>query len=272
MKFSVITINLNNLEGLTHTIESVLNQTCHDYEYIIIDGGSTDGSVELIRQHEKDIFYWVSEPDSGIYNAMNKGIRKACGEYCIFMNSGDEFYSDEVLAKVGKQELQHDVVCGDICFQGNNISPNPDKVTMRTFYKHSLYHQASCIRTTLLKERPYDESMRSAADWKWFMHALIFQNGSYLHLPITIATFEGNGFSEKQRSVGLKEINSELERCLPQRVLEDYEDYCFGTTPFRKMINHIELTPRLREIMFRLNVIVLKLLNVKLHSDWIKQL
>ncbi|MDR2910496.1 MAG: glycosyltransferase [Bacteroidales bacterium] len=89
MKLSIITINLNNVAGLQKTIESVVKQTFTDYEYIVIDGGSTDGSADIIKQHANKITYWVSEPDKGIYNAMNKGIRVAKGEYCLFLNSGD---------------------------------------------------------------------------------------------------------------------------------------------------------------------------------------
>jgi len=87
MKLSIITINRNNKDGLEKTIRSVMAQTCRDYEYIVIDGASTDGSVDIIRQYEKKISCWISEPDKGIYNAMNKGILQAHGNYCIFMNS-----------------------------------------------------------------------------------------------------------------------------------------------------------------------------------------
>ena len=100
MKFSIITINYNNCEGLRRTIESVVNQTCHDFEYIIIDGGSTDGSVDVIKQYADQIDYWVSEPDKGIYNAMNKGVAVAKGEYCLFLNSGDSLHNNSALAKV----------------------------------------------------------------------------------------------------------------------------------------------------------------------------
>ncbi len=88
MKYSVITINYNNKEGLTHTLNSVINQSCKDYKSIIIDGQSTDGCVDAIKEYTSHITYWVSEKDKGVYHAMNKGIAKAHGEYCIFMNSG----------------------------------------------------------------------------------------------------------------------------------------------------------------------------------------
>ena len=147
MKFSIITINYNEGAGLKRTIDSVLSQTCRDYEYIVIDGGSTDNSIEAIRQNAEGIAYWTSEKDRGIYHAMNKGIKAAKGDYCIFMNSGDTFYDTEALAHVVTAGQWADVVCGDICFGEDNICPNPERVTMKTFYKHTLYHQASFIST-----------------------------------------------------------------------------------------------------------------------------
>ena len=103
MKLSIITINYNHKEGLLKTIKSVVNQTYHDIEYIVIDGGSTDGSVDVVKQYEDSISYWVSEPDCGIYNAMNKGVAKATGEYCLFLNSGDSLHgTDSILEFVSK--------------------------------------------------------------------------------------------------------------------------------------------------------------------------
>ena len=99
-KYSIITINYNNADGLRRTIESVVSQTFDDYEYVIIDGGSTDGSVDVIKEYENKISYWVSEKDGGIYNAMNKGVKASNGEYLIFMNSGDVFYRDKVLEDI----------------------------------------------------------------------------------------------------------------------------------------------------------------------------
>ena len=110
MKYSIITINYNNKDGLEKTILSVLGQTCHDYEYIIIDGGSTDGSVDVIKKYANRIDYWVSEPDSGRYPAMNKGINQAKGDYLNFMNSGDTFYSSTVLVDIAKMNYTEDII------------------------------------------------------------------------------------------------------------------------------------------------------------------
>lgn len=272
MRISVITINYNNYKGLRRTIESVLYQSCSDYEYIVIDGGSNDGSVDIIKEYADKIDYWVSEPDGGIYPAMNKGVKAAHGDYCIFMNSGDEFYAKDILEKIVEMELKEDIVCGDICFGENNISPNPDAVTMRTFYKHTLYHQASFIKTQLLREHPYDESMKSAADWKFFMHELVFRNATYRHLPLVIARFEGGGVSTTHNEISHNEVQKELKKCLPERIMADYEDYVFGSTPFRRMFTTVEQIPPVRKILYRVNVFILKLLNWWLKSEWIKKL
>ena len=95
----IITINYNNVDGLRKTINSVISQTFRDFEWIVIDGGSTDGSKDLINQYVEYFSYSISEPDSGVYNAMNKGIKVAHGEYFIFLNSGDYFYDKNVLEK-----------------------------------------------------------------------------------------------------------------------------------------------------------------------------
>lgn len=272
MKISIITINYNHAEGLRKTTESVVTQSSHDYEYIVIDGGSTDGSVDVIQENADKIDYWVSEPDGGIYPAMNKGIRVARGEYCIFMNSGDEFYSKDVIENVVKQGLGEDIVCGDICFGENNISPNPDKVTMRTFYKSTLYHQASFIKTQLLREHPYDETLRSAADWKFFMDELVSRNATYKHIPIVIAQFEGGGFSSTQRELSRKEVLEGLQQVLPKRVLIDYEDYVYGNTSYRKMFTAVEQIPKLKDLIYTINKWILKILNIWIKAEWIRNL
>ena len=101
MILSIITINL---EGLKRTYESIVHQTFTDYEWIVIDGGSTDGSHEFIEEHEEKCSYWCSEPDKGIFNAMNKGVLHANGQYCLFLNSGDHFYGNKILRKAQVQQ------------------------------------------------------------------------------------------------------------------------------------------------------------------------
>lgn len=272
MTLSIITINYNNCDGLQRTIDSIAQQDCNDFELIVVDGGSTDGSVDTVKENANKITQWVSEPDSGIYNAMNKGVAMAHGKYCIFINSGDELFSADVVRRVLPQLTGEDIVCGDLCYGENNICPNPDTVTMRTFYKHTLYHQASLIRTQLLRDNPYDEQMRSAADWKFFMHELVFRNASYKHIQMVIARFEAGGVSSTNPEQSQREVMEELQRCFPQRVLDDYEDYTIGATPFRRMFTQVELIPPIRKIIYRINVILLKIINTRLKSDWIRKL
>src|SRR5690348_5936351 len=112
-RLSLITINLNDLQGLRKTLDSIFTQTFTDYEYIIIDGGSTDGSLEEIKKSQDKLVYWTSEKDEGIYNAMNKGIVKAKGEYTLFMNSGDYLYSEDTLNKVFENANNEDLIYGD---------------------------------------------------------------------------------------------------------------------------------------------------------------
>ena len=114
MTLSIITINFNNVAGLKRTVDSVLHQTADDFEYIIIDGASTDGSREFIESCSSKLAYWVSEKDNGVYHAMNKGIGHARGDYLLFLNSGDYLNDAEVLARVFNRPLQEDIIYGDI--------------------------------------------------------------------------------------------------------------------------------------------------------------
>ena len=173
MKISVITINYNNINGLRQTIDSVINQTCKDFEYLIIDGGSEDGSIDILKEYAQSITYWVSERDSGIYNAMNKGIERAQGEYCIFMNSGDYFYNNNVLDSVLSMLNGADFYTGKYQAIRSNEAPiiqnPPQYVNLAFLLKGTLCHQATFIKTSLLKYRPYNESYKIVSDWEEFM-------------------------------------------------------------------------------------------------------
>ena len=115
MILSIITVSFNNLDGLTKTTNSIIEQTFRDFEWIVIDGGSSDGSKEYLIKNSKYISYWCSEPDNGIYNAMNKGIMKAKGNYLLFMNSGDFLFNKHVLKKVFSSRHEKKLLCGGEC-------------------------------------------------------------------------------------------------------------------------------------------------------------
>jgi Glycosyltransferases involved in cell wall biogenesis len=226
MKLSIITINLNNKEGLRKTIESVVSQTFQDYEYIVIDGASTDGSVDVIKEYKDKITYWISEPDKGIYNAMNKGILQAKGEYCLFLNSGDWLVNDNtLLTRIFNQNFVEDIVYGNLIRVSKDKEVKrekyPDLLTMQFFYSYSLPHQASFIRRVLFNDALYDESYKIVSDWFFFVEKIIFKNCSYRHFDVFFANFDINGESSSNK-VHLEERKKAMDLLLPKRIQEDY--------------------------------------------------
>ena len=175
-KFTIITINYNNKVGLQKTIKSVFDQSFGDYEYIIIDGGSTDGSEEVIEQCAARLSYWVSESDKGIYHAMNKGIAQAHGEYLVFMNSGDCFHDSSVLEWVAAQKLDVDIAIGTVeCVGTGRLKVPPcNDLSMMDLCRNHPPHQAAFIRRALFEKGGFDESLVLVADWSFFVDRLIF--------------------------------------------------------------------------------------------------
>jgi glycosyltransferase involved in cell wall biosynthesis len=152
-KLSIITVNYNNREGLQKTILSVLQQTSNCYEYLIIDGDSSDGSKEIIEDNKDRLSYWISEPDSGVYEAMNKGIRKAQGEYLLFLNSGDFFVNEKVLEIVFSIPHESDLLIGQchVSLNGKVIYTviPPPKLTFGFLYHQGIPHQSTFIKREL---------------------------------------------------------------------------------------------------------------------------
>lgn len=216
-KLSIITINYNNLDGLKRTVKSVVNQTWQEFEYIIIDGGSTDGSLDYIESQDEYIDYWVSEPDKGIYNAMNKGIVKATGEYLLFLNSGDCFFADEVLTQNNKFLIEKDLIYFNVEIVNNTSSEiivYPEKLNFSLFYLRTLCHQSTFIKKALFDELGfYDEDLKIVSDWKFFILALFKYNCSYRKVNDILVKFYMDGIS----SNNIKLANEER-----QKVLNDY--------------------------------------------------
>lgn len=207
MKLSIITVNLNNREGLRSTMNSVLGQTCRDFEYIIIDGGSMDGSLEVIRASEKTVSHWVSERDGGIYQAMNKGIAAAKGDYLLFLNSGDYLINEQIIGKVIPKLGSSDIVYGDlrVVQKGKHKDRTyPETLTFSYFVGKSIAHPSSFISRSLFeKVGPYDESMQICADWAFFIRAIGLFNASYQHLPLITTVFNADGVSSQAGSRSL---------------------------------------------------------------------
>lgn len=199
---SIITINYNDAAGLKKTIDSVINQTYTEFEYIIIDGGSSDSSLQIIKENANQINYWVSETDKGIYNAMNKGIEAAKGEYLLFLNSGDYLLDSLVLKKVitfMENDHNKDIYYGDLMMQRIEEEPfhaiYPDELSLYHFTNSSAPHQASFIKKSLLKENNgYSENYKIISDWLFFISAWL-KNAKFCHMPITVSFFTLDGIS-----------------------------------------------------------------------------
>lgn len=223
MKLSVITINYNNHEGLKKTMSSVLSQAFKDFEYLIIDGNSTDGSKELLQQHNDNIDFWVSEPDKGIYDAMNKGIARAKGAYCMFLNSGDFLLDETILQTVFSNNPTEDILYGDLKSDFREYR-YPQDITLNTFFTGTIPHQASFIKTELFtKYGNYDESYPIIADWVFFVKAIMVHHVSYRHLDMFISFFEHGGVSTQQKYMDrMNRDRSDLFLQLFPRIFPDY--------------------------------------------------
>ncbi|AOZ98548.1 glycosyltransferase family 2 protein [Flavobacterium commune] len=198
-KLSIITINYNNKNGLKKTIESVINQTWKDFEYIIVDGGSTDGSLDIIKQYENQINFWVSEPDKGIYNALNKGINYAKGEYLLFLNGDDCLIHNEILCKINNHIKGKDLIYFDVETVDDNKKNTiyyPHQLSFYFFYITTICHQAVFFKKDIfIKYGLFDENLKIVSDWKFIMLSIIKYNVSYKHINDVFCVFDGRGIS-----------------------------------------------------------------------------
>ena len=282
MKLSIITINYNNAEGLRKTLASVASQTYADIEHIIVDGGSTDGSVEIIHEYADNqakgerleakgtenskadtpastlytlhltpsahIVRWISEPDKGIYNAMNKGIRMATGEYIEILNSGDILFD----ANVTQRMIEH---LDQINSQNENpigiLYGNMTKVnaagqivgksgyteySLRQFYSSTLNHDCAYIRKNLFEEYGlYDENLKIVSDWKWYLQAIGLGRVKPVYVDIDVTIFDDGGISEQNLPLRYAERRQVLEELLPPSVLWDYDTHAFEMEQMKRL-------------------------------------
>ena len=250
MKLSIITINRNNAEGLEKTLCSVAAQSFREFEYIVIDGASTDGSVEVIKKYEAQFAHlkWVSEPDRGIYNAMNKGLRMATGDYIQILNSGDCLASNDILERMlaaleeaGNPSILYGnmVKCFpdgrkmvDKCFAGQEI-------TMLGMYTGTLNHDPAYIRRDLFEKYGYyDESLKIVSDWKWYLQAIILGGEKPKYVDLDVTLFDMMGISEVNLGLRDAEKRQELEKMLPLPILADYDKWHFPIEQMRRIKCH----------------------------------
>ena len=205
-QLSIITINYNNEKGLKNTIDSVVSQTFKDFEFIIIDGNSNDDSVNHILAAEEKITFWLSENDAGIYNAMNKGINKAKGEYLLFLNSGDSLNGINALHNfINHKGFFGDIIYGDYKFDiGEKIFPN--NLTPLFFIKSSLPHQSTFIKKSIFKEMGnYNEQYSIASDREFFIKCFLSEKYKFKHINILLTSFDLLGISNNPEYATIKE-------------------------------------------------------------------
>jgi glycosyltransferase involved in cell wall biosynthesis len=226
-RLSIVTVSLNDAAGLERTIESVAGQSFRNLEFIVIDGGSLDESRKVIESNANQIDYWVSEPDAGIYAAMNKGLRVARGEYVHFLNSGDRIFSPETLERI----FAHGSYGEDLLY-GDTVRPNssgetwecrhPDVMTVATFWGFGVCQQAIFYKRELFDVLgQFDESFRIAGDWEFNLRALMASR-STRHLPFPVVHYQGGGISATQPDLSEIEKEAILRRHLPDAVYRDY--------------------------------------------------
>lgn len=272
MKLSVVTVNYNDRNGLLSTIKSVVGQSFKEYEYIIIDGGSTDGSVEVIQQNEEYITYWISEPDSGIYNAMNKAIEVASGDYCIFMNSGDCFYTSDVVENILPFLDGTDILYGNTHYTDGKIRYSKDEPDLFSFFYVSCWcHQSTFIKTSLLKKYLYDDSLRIVADWKFLLQTVIKDNCSFKAIDQNVSLYDSTGISSTNKELYEKERTVVLNEMFTHREIEDYHRLVYGYTWDEKLYAEMKHS-KYHGLLYTANVMLIKLLCVfKRNSTWINK-
>lgn len=241
MLLSIITINYNDKSGLEATFNSVFNQTFKTFEYIVIDGGSNDGSEELIEENIDKIHYWVSEKDKGIFNAMNKGIKAAKGDYLLFLNGGDTFYNEQVLANAIPQiSKEQQIYYGDVQRIFNDgtktIKTYPKTLKFSFFIDSALAHQSTIVKKTLFEDLFYfNENYKVFGDWEFFICAICKYNISYKHLDLVIANYDMSGISSSKDIQNKYYI--ERENTYKKYFLHFYEDE-IELVEYRKQLNN----------------------------------
>lgn len=229
MKLSIITINLNNADDLKKTIQSVIEQSWTEFEFLVIDGGSVDGSKEIILEYADRIHYWVSEKDKGVFNAMNKGIDHSSGEYLLMLNSGDVLYNKEILHKVFvENSISEDIIYGDVLRESKgsiiDTSYFPQSLTFQFFRNGSLSHQGTFINRKIhTRLGLYDEALKFSSDWKLFILSICKYNFSYKHLPFILTVCNCDGLTCNPGNFA--EMKEEIERTLKTHFPSFLEDY-----------------------------------------------
>lgn len=258
MKLSVITINYNNAEGLRKTLASVAAQTYHDIEHVIVDAASTDGSVDVIKEYADSsnrMVIWSSEKDKGIYDGMNKGVKKATGDYVWILNSGDCAAAPDVIEKMMTilNEGKIDMLLGNIVRvygrkkeyaplpvkRIKDEKPYPMDVSMLQFYYATVPQDASFVRRDMFERYGYfDDTLKICADWKLYLNMVALGGVQPMHVNIDVVLFDMTGISNANEELRLAERRAYLEKVLPAAVLKDYDAYTFPIRQYQRLNKH----------------------------------
>lgn len=253
---SIVTVNFNNNKGLINTLRSVKQQLFSSYEHIIIDAGSSDESKETIIQYASNAsypVYWVSEPDRGIYDGMNKGISQAHGEYLYFLNSGD-LLMNNVLQEIPFDGTKY--LYGNIKLINNTGSINiipPNELDILFFLTSTLPHQGCFIHHSLFNTRIYDINYTIVSDWIHMMHCIVIEDCSYKHFPVFIAEYDGSGISTTQPQRVLKERSKWIKSNIPVAYRNAFTELSvFRNSEFASIIPLLSKTRKFQKRVKRL--------------------
>lgn len=256
MKLSIITINYNNAEGLRKTLASVTAQSYKVFEHVIVDAASTDGSVDIIREYADKVSYpviWSSEKDKGLYDGMNRGIKKATGEYVWILNSGDCAAATDTVERIMHilEKSDIDILLGNkihvypgdkklndslLVKRVNDEKPRPMDVSMLTFYTGTVPQDAAFVRRELFEKYGYfDETMKICADWKLYLNMIALGGIQPMYVNVDVVLFDMTGISNANNELRLAERNAYLKEILPASILKDYENYAFPIGQYQRL-------------------------------------
>jgi glycosyltransferase involved in cell wall biosynthesis len=230
---SIITVNLNDRVGLARTLDSVARQTFTDRELIVVDGGSTDGSADVVRERGTLVTGFVSEPDRGIFDAQNKGTRRAHGTYCLYLNAGDLLASDDALERFfGAGPAVEDILYGDVVIEEvdgrRRVERSPERLTWAFFMRTTLPHQSTAFKRDLFdRVGPYDTTLRVAGDYEFFLRSVVVHGASSRHVPVPLAVYVMGGRSTRPEAFPLVRRERVLakEKALSPVLREHWEEY-----------------------------------------------
>ncbi len=262
MKFSIITVNYNDAVGLNNTINSIASQTFTDYEHIVIDGGSSDGSVNILKNNSSKFSFWRSESDNGIYDAMNIGVAHAKGDYINFMNAGDVFHSPKTLTLVNDKLDDADIVTGNSFMpEINKLYLNPYKeLTLLTLLKHPLSHQSIFYKKNIFNQYSFDTNLIMMADFKLNLEAIILKDCSVKIIEDIVSDFDVNGVSSDNPVLYHKELQQILSDLFPRRVLADYlKMNTQEEIPLIELLPQLRKTNRIQNLVYHITKFLLKL-------------